>query len=81
MVVDLQLPAGTTLESLPSGATLETGVGRWMTTWSRTGNGVRFERVLETPWAELPARDYPHVRKFFDGLGQADEEVLVVRKP
>lgn len=81
VVVNLRLPEGATLETLPSGGKLETGLGRWTSTWSRSEGGVRYERLVEMPWAELPALDYPEVQKFFRSLGQDDEEVLVVRRP
>ena len=78
--VKLRLPAGMTLDELPAPAECTNPLGSWSQRWSYTDGVASVERQVTIQLAEVPQRQYPLVREFFDSLERADQTVLLVVK-
>jgi Domain of Unknown Function with PDB structure (DUF3857) len=79
--VSVRLPAGASARDLPAPREFENELGRFRTSWTRTDEGVRYQRTVRTALAEFDRRDYGMARDFFKALDVADGDVLLVKMP
>jgi len=77
---ELALPAGVTVDELPSPQTLETPFGRFDVRW--TAEGQRLVRVLSlrVNRSLVPPADYASVRTFVDRFLDAEKQPAVLRR-
>lgn len=78
--VDLELPAGYSVESLPRSTRDDLRALTFDSKWTRDETSVKYKRQLDTDTLLVGVENYKLVRSFFSKIQSADEENLVLRK-
>lgn len=76
--LDVTLPEGATVSTLPSAEHGEAPGVRWELTWSRTPGGFRIVRHVEIPTGRVSVEDYPSFAGAMHALDAADGREVVI---
>ncbi len=77
-VVKLTLPEGMSAVTIPQGTELKGGVLGYTATTTRKGNEITYTRKSNVNVMFIPVQNYPQVRNFFNAVGTADAQQLVL---
>ncbi len=79
--VNITIPEGYTLESIPQNIILNNRFGAYSVTYSITQNSIQLVRVKERTNSRFPANDYEELAKFYEAMYKADRaRVVFVKK-
>ncbi|HWX54892.1 MAG TPA: DUF3857 domain-containing protein [Verrucomicrobiae bacterium] len=78
--VDIQAPDGFSVETLPAGQDVKLASTRFVTTRASQVGHVNVTRALVVNSVYFPVENYRDLKQFFDKLGAADEEQIVLRE-
>jgi hypothetical protein len=79
--VEIELPAGYTIESLPKEASIHTNFGKYTSSVKMEGNKLFYYRDMEHNGGRFAASEYAALVKFFDAIYKSDRsKVVLVRK-
>ncbi len=78
--VRIALPAGYTVEALPSPVDEQTGFARYSAQVEQVDGALVYTRHLELTQSRIPAEQYSDVRAFFQTVARADGAQAVLKK-
>lgn len=78
--VEIEIPAGYVLESVPQPVALKTKFGAYSSNIRLAGNKVYYVRTREQYAGRFPAKDAPEVAKFYEAIYKADRGRVVLVK-
>lgn len=78
--VEIELPTGYTLESMPQAVSVKTQFGKYENQVKVTGNKILYYRSLEHYAGRFPAKDYVELVKFYETIYKADRNKVVLVK-
>lgn len=76
--VQITFPSGLKLESLPPGEPVRTDFSLYRVQRSVNGNTISLSRDFAMAGIAFMQRDYPELKKFFEGVSSGDSESLVL---
>lgn len=79
-VVNVQLPAGFSVDELPDPVKIETAFGSYMTSYEVKDRQLIFKRQLSQRAAVIPAAEYAVVKKFFESIRAAENAPVVLAR-
>ena len=78
--VNVQLPAGFTVDEVPDAVKIETPFGSYVTSYEVKDNKLVFKRKLSQQATTIAASDYEMVRKFYESIRAAENAPVVLAK-
>ena len=78
--VNVQLPAGFTVDEVPDAVKIETPFGSYVTSYEVKDNKLVFKRKLSQQATTIAASDYEVVRKFYESIRAAENAPVVLAK-
>ena len=78
--VNITIPEGYTLESVPQNLTLNNKFGVYSALYNITPNSIQLVRLKERTKSRFPASDYEELAKFYDAMFKADRARVVFIK-
>lgn len=78
--VEIDIPAGYTVETLPKNLTLDTRFGKYSCSTEMHNNKIVYRRLMEQASGRYPAQQYNDLVKFFEQVGKADRARVVLVK-
>ncbi|MBS1654545.1 MAG: DUF3857 and transglutaminase domain-containing protein [Bacteroidetes bacterium] len=78
--VEIEIPAGYSIESMPSDVDLKTKFGTYSCKTKLADNKIVYYRTREQYQGLFPAKDYPALVEFYDAIYKADRNKLVMVK-
>lgn len=79
--VNIILPEGYSVESIPKNITSVNKFGRYACNYSLIGNKIQYTRMYERVLGRFPPSDYPKFVKFYNDMYKADRsQVVLVKK-
>jgi hypothetical protein len=78
--VEIELPTGYSLESMPQPVYLKTQFGKYENQIKVTGNKISYYRSFEHYSGRFPAKDYADLVKFYETIYKADRNKVVLVK-
>jgi hypothetical protein len=78
--VEIEIPNGFVMESLPSPVSVETKFGRYSNSVKMDGNKIYYYRKIENFSGRYPAKDYTSLVSFYDAIYKADRNRVVLVK-
>lgn len=78
--VEITIPAGYSVESVPQEVVLDTKFGRFRSSVKMEGNRILYYRSLDHYAGKFPAKEYAELVKFYDAMYKADRAKLVLVK-
>lgn len=78
--LEIALPAGFSLLSVPSGAEIESEIGTFRRTVASGDSTLTITTRAENRRADIPAGRYEQIRKYYNDLLRAADETVVVKK-
>jgi hypothetical protein len=76
--LDVTLPAGARIESVPEDETGEAPGARWSLRWSRAASGFSLRRAVQVPTGRVSVADYPRFAASVRALDTADTRRVLV---
>jgi hypothetical protein len=77
---EIQVPDGFSVETIPSGQDVKLASTRFLTTRLSQGGRVTLTRAMVVNSIYFPAENYRDLKQFFEKLGTADEEQIVLQE-
>jgi hypothetical protein len=78
--VNVQLPAGFTVDEVPDAVKIETPFGSYVTSYEVKNNQLVFKRKLSQQATTIAPGDYEMVRKFYESIRAAENAPVVLAK-
>jgi hypothetical protein len=78
--VEIEIPNGFELESLPSPAAIESKFGKYSNSLKMTGNKIYYYRKMENYSGRFSAKEYTALVNFYDAIYKADRNRIVLVK-
>jgi len=78
--VNVQLPAGFTVDEVPDAVKIETPFGSYVTSYEVKNNQLVFKRKLSQQATTIAPADYEMVRKFYESIRAAENAPVVLAK-
>jgi hypothetical protein len=78
--VEIEIPNGFVMESLPSPVSVETKFGHYSNSVKMEGNKIYYTRKMENYSGRYPASDYKALVSFYDAIYKADRNRVVLVK-
>jgi hypothetical protein len=79
--VTIALPAGCTVEQLPSPVSLQSGFGRFLATYQKTPEGILYKRSFSITQPNGSVEAYAELRELFARISEADQQQVVLIQP
>ena len=77
---EIQAPDGFSVETVPSGQDIKLASTRFLTTRQSQDGRITLTRALVVNSIYFPVENYRELKQFFEKLGNADEEQIVLRE-
>ena len=78
--VEIEIPNGFELESLPSPVTIESKFGKYSNSLKMSGNKIYYYRKMENYSGRFSAKEYAALVNFYDAIYKADRNRIVLVK-
>ena len=78
--VEIEVPKGFEMESLPSPASVESKFGKYSSLVKMEGNKIFYYRKMENYSGRFPAKEYTALVNFYDAIYKADRNRIVLVK-
>jgi hypothetical protein len=78
--VELTLPAGYSIESMPQDVSISGKFGKYYCSVKLLGTQLYYYRSIEHNGGQFPAKDYPELVKFYETIYKADRNKVVLVK-
>jgi hypothetical protein len=78
--VEIEIPDGFELESLPSPASIESKYGKYSNSLKMSGNKIYYYRKMENYSGRFSAKEYSTLENFYDTIYKADRNRIVLVK-
>jgi len=78
--VEIEIPGGYELESLPAPVSVESKFGKYSNSLKMSGNKIYYYRKMENYSGRYPAKEYIAMVNFYDAIYKADRNRIVLVK-